>query len=244
MVLETIVLGTAPPQKSFTLSVGSAIMFRKVNPGPRTMQNRRLETFTPARLAVGLSILLCTTTAAVRLRTPDMSRPVEYADPRRHLPGVAQGEIYAASTHGPQVAGSSTRMLTCSSLRDSQVFSGFGWRKGPTDYYGRFHTGIDLRGYSGQPVVSADRGVITGIVANGTDNYLVEVRHESDVKTVYSHLAKIAPDVRLGRLVSAGEMLGNLQRSHRTRLPHLHFEVLLRGRFVDPLTFGYARAAC
>jgi len=146
---------------------------------------------------------------------------------------VAQGPAFAAA-----------KPLTCSPLSNGIVVSGFGFRKDPMRLYSRFHTGLDLQGYSGQAVLSADRGVITAVRENRAHYYLVEVRHGADVKTVYSHLAGLAPQIRLGVAVSSGEMLGKLARSHRAELPFLHFGVVFKDRFVDPSIFLAEREAC
>jgi murein DD-endopeptidase MepM/ murein hydrolase activator NlpD len=163
------------------------------------------------------------------------------------LSGAAEAGSQADSG-APQWPGltavSPRRILTCSPLPDGILVSGFGLRKNPKRSYSRFHTGIDLRGYSGQPVRSADRGVITAVRANRAHDYLVEVRHGPDLKTVYSHLAGLAAHIRSGVVVSSGEMLGKLARSHRPELPLLHFEVVFNGRFVDPSMFRTAPAAC
>jgi murein DD-endopeptidase MepM/ murein hydrolase activator NlpD len=99
----------------------------------------------------------------------------------------------------------------------------------------RFHAGIDLLAPTGRPVASAGVGEVafTGYSRSGWGN-LVIVRHRAGLRTLYAHLSAI--DVRPGASVAAGARIGRVGATGSASGPHLHFEVLLRGANVDPLS--------
>lgn len=97
------------------------------------------------------------------------------------------------------------------------------------------HDGLDIMAEENAVVVSAARGMVT---AEGWDNDLgrfVRVDHDFDVETVYGHLSRAT--VRVGDQVGKGDPIGVVGNSGRSLGPHLHFEIIFRGKAVDPLTY-------
>lgn len=97
------------------------------------------------------------------------------------------------------------------------------------------HDGIDIMGEEHAVVVSAARGTVT---EQGWDNDLgryVRVNHDFDVETVYGHLSRafVKPGDQLGK----GDPLGVVGNTGRSLGPHLHFEIIFKGKAVDPLTY-------
>lgn len=112
--------------------------------------------------------------------------------------------------------------------------SGFGWREDPINKRRKFHSGADLRGKSGTPVLAAGAGtVICAESKNGYGN-LVMIDHGNGLTTRYGHLRKF--DVKKGAVVAAGQLVGQVGATGRTTGPHLHFEVRIEGNPVDPTT--------
>ena len=99
----------------------------------------------------------------------------------------------------------------------------------------RFHAGIDLPAAAGTPVTTAGFGTVAfaGFSPAGWGN-MVSVGHRFGLRTLYAHLATIA--VRPGESVGAGVPLGTVGATGSANGPHLHFELLLRGANVDPLS--------
>jgi peptidoglycan hydrolase-like protein with peptidoglycan-binding domain len=99
----------------------------------------------------------------------------------------------------------------------------------------RFHAGVDFPAPSGAPVFAAAAGRVTyaGWLPGGWGT-VVTVAHRRGVRTTYAHLSRV--DVRVGAPVATGERLGLVGATGNATGPHLHFEVRLRGAFVDPLT--------
>jgi peptidoglycan hydrolase-like protein with peptidoglycan-binding domain len=99
----------------------------------------------------------------------------------------------------------------------------------------RFHAGVDFLAPTGRPVTSAGAGRVAfaGYSRSGWGN-LVIVRHRFGLRTLYAHLSAI--DAQPGVFVAAGARLGRVGATGSASGPHLHFEVLLRGANVDPLS--------
>jgi murein DD-endopeptidase MepM/ murein hydrolase activator NlpD len=98
----------------------------------------------------------------------------------------------------------------------------------------RFHAGIDIPAAKGTPVHAAAAGqVVYAAVAEGFGN-LVVLEHADGVTTRYAHLSRI--NVRVGQSVKARRAVGLVGATGEASGPHLHFEVLLRGANVDPLS--------
>lgn len=112
--------------------------------------------------------------------------------------------------------------------------SGYGWREDPINKRARFHHGTDYRGKRGTPVLAAGAGTVIYAGRRGGYGRVVFIDHGGGVVTRYAHLSKI--EVRAGDTVAAGEQIGRLGSTGRTTGAHLHFEVRLHGRSVDPNT--------
>ncbi|MEO8706754.1 MAG: M23 family metallopeptidase [Kofleriaceae bacterium] len=112
--------------------------------------------------------------------------------------------------------------------------SGFGWREDPINNRRKFHGGADIRGDYGTPVAAAGDGIV--IFAGDKSGYgnVVFVDHGGGVVTRYAHLRKI--ETKLDAAVTAGQRIGQIGATGRTTGPHLHFEVRLDDRAVDPVT--------
>lgn len=109
------------------------------------------------------------------------------------------------------------------------VTSGYGPR------WGRMHTGIDVDGYSGQPIVAAKGGAV--ILASSYSGYgnAVIVDHGGGISTLYAHMSGFA--VRAGESVSQGEVVGYVGCTGSCTGDHLHFEVRVNGSPVDPMSY-------
>ena len=104
--------------------------------------------------------------------------------------------------------------------------------------WGRFHSGVDLDGETGDPVRAALPGRVTAV--GWLRNYsgyglVVKVRHDSRLLTMYAHLS--ATRVRVGQDVARGQVIGRVGCTGSCTGSHLHFEVHLQGKAVDPMRF-------
>ena len=106
----------------------------------------------------------------------------------------------------------------------------------------RAHEGIDYGAPAGAPVEATASGVVTRAGWAGGYGRLVELRHPGAIRTRYAHLSSIAADVRPGAHVDQGQIIGRVGASGLATGPHLHYEFLLGGRHVDPLTVNVPNA--
>jgi murein DD-endopeptidase MepM/ murein hydrolase activator NlpD len=110
--------------------------------------------------------------------------------------------------------------------------SGFGWREDPINKRRKFHAGADIRGQHGTPVAVAGDGIVTFAGYKGGYGNVIFVDHGKGIITRYAHLRKI--ETKVDALVTAGQRIGQVGSTGRTTGPHLHFEVRIDGRPVDP----------
>jgi peptidoglycan hydrolase-like protein with peptidoglycan-binding domain len=99
----------------------------------------------------------------------------------------------------------------------------------------RFHAGVDLAAPTGTRVVAAAPGRVAyaGYRYGGWGNF-VAVDHGNGIRTFYAHLSRVS--VTLGQVVGEGSELGLVGATGDATGPHLHFQVMVRGAAVDPLT--------
>jgi murein DD-endopeptidase MepM/ murein hydrolase activator NlpD len=112
--------------------------------------------------------------------------------------------------------------------------SGYGWRDDPKNHYQKFHHGSDYRGKPGTPILAAGDGTVVFASRQGGYGNVVYIDHGGGIVTRYGHMRKI--ETQVGAEVHAGDRIGQIGSTGRTTGPHLHFEVRLNGRDVDPNT--------
>lgn len=113
--------------------------------------------------------------------------------------------------------------------------SGFGSRYHPILGYTRPHTGIDWANRIGTPIIAAGNGTV--IKAGWESGYgrRVEIQHTNGYVTTYNHMSGFGKGVAPGVKVQQGQVIGYLGSTGLSTGPHLHYEVLINGSFVDPL---------
>ena len=117
--------------------------------------------------------------------------------------------------------------------------SGFGMRRDPKTGRSRMHNGVDFAGPRGTAILSTADGVVTHAGWHGGYGNTVIIRHAFGIETLYAHLHSI--DVRQGQRVSRGDRIGGMGTTGRSTGVHLHYEVHINGRPINPMT--YIRAA-
>jgi murein DD-endopeptidase MepM/ murein hydrolase activator NlpD len=116
----------------------------------------------------------------------------------------------------------------------SSRFSNSRWQ--PILHYYRAHQGTDFAAPHGTPVRTIADGSVTFTGRQGDYGNMVEVRHASGVTTRYGHLWAFAPGIHSGVVVHQGQIIGQVGASGLATGPHLHFEVRVHGRAVNPRT--------
>lgn len=113
--------------------------------------------------------------------------------------------------------------------------SGFGYRRDPKGAGTRMHEGTDFAGSTGTAIHATADGVVTHAGWDGGYGRLVTIRHEFGIETRYAHLSQIR--VQVGQRVSRGDRIGDMGSSGRSTGTHLHYEVRIGGKAVNPMTF-------
>lgn len=121
-------------------------------------------------------------------------------------------------------------------LRDAFRFtSAFGYRHDPKGRGTRMHAGVDLAAPRGTAIFATADGVVTTAGRESGYGNVVRVQHELGFETVYAHLSSIA--VRPGQLLSRGAKIGGMGSTGRSTGSHLHYEVRVSGKPVNPMTY-------
>jgi murein DD-endopeptidase MepM/ murein hydrolase activator NlpD len=125
---------------------------------------------------------------------------------------------------------------------DVEMRSGFGMRYHPILRYSKMHTGVDwANGRVGTPVIAAGNGIV--IKAGWDSGYgrRVEIQHANGYVTTYSHLASFGRGIAEGARVRQGQVIGTIGNSGLSTGPHLHYEVVVNGNFVNPMKIRLPR---
>ncbi|HCU06888.1 MAG TPA: hypothetical protein DIC42_04835 [Holosporales bacterium] len=104
----------------------------------------------------------------------------------------------------------------------------------PIAGYKRAHKGVDYGARTGTPVLAAGDGVIIQAGYSGGYGNTITIMHNSGYKTVYAHLSKIK--VKRGQYVKQRQYIGNVGSTGLSTGAHLHYEVLINNRHVNPLS--------
>jgi murein DD-endopeptidase MepM/ murein hydrolase activator NlpD len=115
------------------------------------------------------------------------------------------------------------------------VSSPFGYRVHPILGVKKLHTGIDINGSTGQPIVSAADGIVILAQTYGGYGRAVVIDHGGGMASLYAHQSRIA--VSVGQPVARSEVIGYVGCSGSCTGPHIHFEVRLGGVPVDPMQY-------
>jgi len=113
--------------------------------------------------------------------------------------------------------------------------SGFGYRRDPKGAGTRMHTGTDFAAAYGTPIYATADGVVTYAGWNSGYGRQVKIQHEFGIETSYAHQSNIR--VKVGQRVSRGDRIGDMGNSGRSTGTHLHYEVRIGGKPVNPMTF-------
>ena len=111
------------------------------------------------------------------------------------------------------------------------VSSGFGARESKYQKVSGYHTGVDIAAESGTPIVASMEGIVDFVSNEGDYGKHIKIRC-NNVTTLYAHCSKIF--VKEGQIVASGQKIANVGNTGNSTGPHLHFEIRVEDRFVDP----------
>jgi murein DD-endopeptidase MepM/ murein hydrolase activator NlpD len=136
---------------------------------------------------------------------------------------------------------SSRKFLVRTPIINAKFTSGYGSRFHPILGYTRPHTGVDWAAPIGTPIFAAGSGVIVKAGWDSGYGRRIEIQHANGYLTTYNHMSGFARGAIEGAKVHQGQVIGYLGQTGLATGPHLHYEVLVNGHFVDPMKVKLAR---
>lgn len=115
------------------------------------------------------------------------------------------------------------------------IESKFGNRLHPIYGWYHDHTGVDIGGKSGNPIYAAATGIVTFVGKNGGYGNCVDISHGNGLVTRYAHCSKTL--VAKWQEVQIGDVIAKVGQTGTATGPHLHFEILLSNKAIDPTIF-------
>ena len=130
---------------------------------------------------------------------------------------------------------SAKKFLVRKPVAEGLLTSGFGSRRHPLLHYTRMHTGVDWAASTGTPIYASGNGVIETMGWEGGYGRYIRIRHANGYETGYGHMSAFARNLQEGKKVRQGQVIGYVGSTGLSTGAHLHYEILINGRFVDPL---------
>jgi len=118
-------------------------------------------------------------------------------------------------------------------INGARLSSGYGMRKHPILGYNKLHQGIDFAARRGTPVMASGSGTVERASWFGAYGKYIRIRHNSTYKTAYAHLSKFGRNIKAGRKVRQGQIIGYVGSTGRSTGPHLHYEVLVNNKRIN-----------
>lgn len=131
---------------------------------------------------------------------------------------------------------SARRPLLRTPIDGARLSSRYGKRRHPILGYTKMHSGVDFAAPTGTPIYAAGDGVITYRGTRGGYGKYIRIRHAGGYSSAYAHMSRYRKGYTQGRRVKQGDVIGYVGSTGRSTGPHLHYEILVRGRKVNPLT--------
>lgn len=130
---------------------------------------------------------------------------------------------------------SGKRLLMRTPVDGARLTSGFGARRHPILGYTKMHKGVDFGAPTGTPVMAAGHGTIEKAEWYGGYGRYIRVKHANGYATAYAHLSRIGRGIRPGARVRQGQVIGYVGSTGRSTGPHLHYEVMVSKKQINPM---------
>jgi murein DD-endopeptidase MepM/ murein hydrolase activator NlpD len=136
---------------------------------------------------------------------------------------------------------SAKQFLVRKPLAEGILRSKFGFRKHPILGYSKMHTGVDWAAPLGTPIYASGNGTVDSVGWEGGYGRYIRIRHANGYETTYAHLTAYARGIQEDARVRQGQVIGYVGSTGLSTGPHLHYEILVNGRFVDPMRIRLPR---
>ncbi len=127
------------------------------------------------------------------------------------------------------------KFLMKTPINGARLSSGFGARRHPVLGYTRMHKGTDFAAPRGTRIYAAGNGVVERASRYGSFGNYIRIRHANGYKTAYAHLSRYGAGIKAGKRVKQGQVIGYVGTTGRSTGPHLHYEVLVKGKQVNAM---------
>ena len=130
---------------------------------------------------------------------------------------------------------SAKKFLVRKPVNNAIMRSGFGGRRHPILGYTKMHTGVDWATPYGTPIFASGNGVVEKVGWEGGYGKYVRLKHNNGYETAYGHMSAYAKGMEPGKRVRQGQVIGFVGSTGMSTGAHVHYEILVNGRFVDPM---------
>jgi len=130
---------------------------------------------------------------------------------------------------------SAQKALMKTPINGARLSSGYGRRRHPILGYTKVHRGVDFAAPPGTPIYAAGSGSVRYAGRKGGYGRYIQIRHNGRYFTAYGHLKGFARGIHAGARVRQGQVIGYVGSTGRSTGPHLHYEILVDGRQVNPM---------
>jgi len=113
--------------------------------------------------------------------------------------------------------------------------SGFGMRRHPILGYSKMHTGVDWAAPHGTPIFAAGNGLVERAGWESGYGKFILLRHPNGYETAYGHMTAFAKGIKEGKRVRQGQVIGFVGSTGLSTGAHVHYEIRINGRFVNPM---------
>ncbi len=136
---------------------------------------------------------------------------------------------------------SAKKFLVRKPVNNAIMRSGFGSRRHPILGYVKMHTGVDWATPYGTPIFASGNGVVETVGWEGGYGKYVKLKHNNGYETAYGHMSAYAKGLEVGKRVRQGQVIGFVGSTGQSTGAHVHYEILVNGRFVDPMRIKLPR---
>jgi murein DD-endopeptidase MepM/ murein hydrolase activator NlpD len=136
---------------------------------------------------------------------------------------------------------SAKKFLVRKPVSNAIMRSGFGGRRHPILGFVKMHTGVDWATAYGTPIFASGNGVVEKAGPEGGYGKYVRIKHSNGYETAYGHMSAFAKGLEVGKRVRQGQVIGFVGSTGLSTGPHVHYEILVNGRFVDPMRIKLPR---
>jgi murein DD-endopeptidase MepM/ murein hydrolase activator NlpD len=129
------------------------------------------------------------------------------------------------------------KFLVRKPVNEAIMRSGFGERNHPILGVAKMHTGVDWAAPMGTPIFASGNGTIEKIGWEGGYGKYIKIQHANGYETAYGHMSAFARTMEVGVRVHQGQVIGFVGSTGLSTGAHVHYEIMVNGRFVDPMRY-------